>query len=206
MITIRTFAATLTVLLVTAPAAASIDAWLDLSVPMNHPQSEDVCLRKHTMTATYGIPGASLMEGLITPHLAWTQATGDHDDVNEITRGAAANLVARYVDDAYDEATHTMSYTMDLDVRALSIAGGASVAGRTDAVRRAKLFLVAMADNMAALSTNNFRLRVRFLGLPSQVGLPGTKLYATTTYAYSATSPLIAAYRAELLDVNGSCD
>src|SRR5688500_7599396 len=144
------------------PSRASIDAWLDLSMPMQHPQGDDACLRKHTMIASFGVPMASVMEGLITPHLAWNQAAGEHVDLNEITRGAAANLVARYVSDGFNEVTGVWSYSMELDVTALAQANGTTLAGRSDTVRRAKLFLVAAAENMARFSANRFQLRVRF--------------------------------------------
>ena len=32
------------------------------------------------------------------------------------------------------------------------------------------------------------------------------RLYATTTYPYTASSPLLAAYDSELIDLNGSCE
>lgn len=187
------------------PARASIDAWLDLSVPMQHPQGDDSCLRRHTMVASYGVPMASVMEGLITPHLGWDQASGEHVDLNVITNGAAANLVARYVSDAYNETTRVWSYNMELDVTALSQANGTSLAGRTDTVRRAKLFLLAAAENMARISANKFQLRVTFVGLPSQTNVPGARLHSTTTYAYSASSTLLATYKSQLINVENMC-
>lgn len=196
--------ATLAVL-ASLPAHASIDAWLDLTVPMQHPQGDDACLRKHTMIASYGVPMASVMEGLITPHLAWDQASGEHVDLNEITNGAAAHLVARYVSDGFNEVTRVWSYNMELDVTALSQANGTTLAGRTDTVRRAKLFLVAAAENMARMSSNRFQLRVTFVGLPSQTNVPGAKLNATTLYAYSASSTLLATYKSQLINVENMC-
>jgi hypothetical protein len=199
------FASFAFVLVTSLPAHASIDAWLELTVPMQHPQGDDACLRKHTMIASYGVPMASVMEGLITPQLAWDQASGEHVDLNEITSGAAANLVARYVSDSYNEATHVWSYNMELDVTALKNASGTTLAGRSDTVRRAKLFLVAAAENMARLSGNRFQLRVTFVGLPSQTNVPGAKLNATTIYPYSSASTLLATYKSQLINVENMC-
>ena len=172
---------------------------------MQHPQGDDACLRKHTMIASFGVPMASVMEGLITPQLAWSQASGEHIDLNEITEGAAAPIVARYVSDGFNETTRVWSYNMELDVTALSQANGTTIAGRSDTVRRAKLFLVAAADNMARFSSNRFQLRVKFVGLPSQTNVVGTKLNATTLYAYSSSSTLLAAYKTELINVENMC-
>ena len=113
--------------------------------------------------------------------------------------------VWRYISDGYNETTHVWSYSMELDVTALSAANGTSLARRSDTIHRAKLFLVAMAHNMALISGNRFQLRVAFVGLPSQLGLAGTRLNATTTYAYSAASALLASYKAQLIDVGSMC-
>lgn len=187
------------------PARATVEAWLDVTVPMRHPQGSDVCLRPHAMIGSFGVPMISVMESLITPQLMWNQATGQHEDVNQITKNAAAPIVARYVSDSFNETTRVWSYSMELDVRALAAARGSSLVGRADVIRRAKLFLVAAADTMGRLSANRYQLRVRFVGLPDQTGLPGTRLYPTTTSAYSAASSLLARYRAELINVESMC-
>ena len=187
------------------PARATVEAWLDVTVPMRHPQGSDVCLRRHAMIGSFGVPMVSVMESLITPQLMWNQATGQHEDVNQITKNAAAPIVARYVTDTFNEVTKVWSYTMELDVTRLAAARGSSLVGRADTVRRAKLFLVAAADTMGRLSANRFQLRVRFVGLPDQTGLTGTRLYATTTSPYSAVSTLLARYRAELINVESMC-
>lgn len=193
------------VLLAAAPASATIDAWLDVTVPMEHPHTQDVCLRSHTNMASFGVPWVSMMDALLAPQHAWHQATGTHEDVNLVTAGAAARLVGRYVADGYDEATGVWSYDMELDVAALAAANGDGVEGRADTIRRAKLFLVAMADTMGAAAKRGYRLKVRFVGLPRQDDLPGTRLYASTTWAYGPRSSLLAAYRQELVDRQGSC-
>jgi hypothetical protein len=190
---------------VAMPARATVEAWLDVTVPMRHPQGSDVCLRPHAMIGSFGVPMVSVMESLITPQLMWNQSTGEHEDVNQITKNAAAPIVARYVIDGFNETTRVWSYSMDLDVRALAAARGSSLAGRADTIRRAKLFLVAAADTLGRLSNNRFQLRVRFIGLPDQTGVAGTRLYATTTSAYSAASTLLQRYRAELINVESMC-
>lgn len=193
-------------LLVAVPAHASVDAWFDVAVPMQHPQGDDACLRKHTMIASFGVPMASVMENLITPQLAWMQASGEHVDVNEITEGAAAPLVARYVSDSFNEANGVWSYSMELDVTALSAANGTSLTGRKDTIRRAKLFLVALSENLRTLSANRFLLRVKFVGLPSQTGIAGTKLNATTSSPYSGPSALLTQYKAQMINAENMCN
>jgi MYXO-CTERM domain-containing protein len=44
-----------------------------------------------------------------------------------------------------------------------------------------------------------YRLFLSFEGLPSQSGLTGTRLNATTSWPYTAASSLLAAYEAELI-------
>jgi hypothetical protein len=55
------------------------------------------------------------------------------------------------------------------------------------------------------LTVGLWRVKVKFVGLPSQSSLPGTKLYATTSSPYSAASALLAAYTKELVNREGSC-
>ncbi len=55
------------------------------------------------------------------------------------------------------------------------------------------------------MTGGRYRLRVTFVGLPPQTGLPGARLHAATAYPYTASSSLLSAYEAELIDVGGTC-
>ncbi len=182
------------------PARATVDAYLPYYVPVRALQTDDICLEQRTMWAELGIPPASQMEALTAPAYVY-RLGGGQVDVNELSR--AGGLVATYVDDRFDG--DVLSYEMVLDVSALSAGHGTSLAGRTATVTTAKLYLLALGASLAAVSPRGYRLSLRFVGLPSQHGVAGTTLNATTRWPYTATSPLLLAYASELLNVDGSC-
>jgi hypothetical protein len=189
--------------LFSVPAQATVDGFIEYHVPYFHPQTEDICLMKQTMFTSFGVPEASQMHGT----LAQTRIFADQPApryLNINLAGTSPAMVGTYVTDAVTD-TGVFEYSMRLDLGALAAANGAGREGRAATVKAAKLFLIAMAANMASISYGSYRLRVQLIGLPSQQDLPGTPLYATTLYAYSAGSPLLAAYRRELLNVEGSC-
>lgn len=189
-----------------APRAdATIDAILDYTIAVEHPQTGDLCFRTLPMHASIGIPPASLMMGVFSPALAFNQTgvPAGHVDINVVTKSGAAP-VATYVSDAID-ANGVVSYEMRVDVTPVAQKNGATAAGRARTIANAKVALLSMAESLDKLSGGKYKLRVTFVGLPSQAGLSGTPLNATTSFPYSAGSPLLAKYAAELIDVGGSC-
>lgn len=196
---VRLFALAL-VVAASTPARATVDAFLEYTIPYQHLQTEDVCLTRQTMLASIGIPAGSVMRATFSPNAIFNE-NGGFTSINLIA--TTPPMVAAYVSDRYIGAT--MEYRMTVDVTALSAANGNTVAGRAATVRAAKLALLAMSDNLRALSNGNYRLWLTFIGLPTQTGLSGTRLHATTQYPYSGFSTLLPAYQRELIDVGGSC-
>jgi hypothetical protein len=200
---VRLFVA-LMVLAAAAPARATVDALLDYQVPYQHLQTDDVCFLHQTMWAEIGIPPASLMRAVFAPNQIFNETGLPTPYVNINLAATHPAMVASYVSDSY--AGNVLTYEMSLDVTKLEAANGSTVAGRSATVKSAKLALLAVARSVAGLAgAGSWKLRVTFVGLPSQTGLTGTKLYATTQYAYGPGSPLLTAYEQELINVGGSC-
>lgn len=181
-------------------ARATVDAFIPYFVPVQHLQTDDVCLERQTMWAELGIPPASQMEAIAAATLVYRQG-GEHVDVNMLSQWGG--LVPSYVSDHY--VGDVLNYEMTLDVSALAARLGTSLSGRQQTVRAAKLYLLAMAKSLAEIAPAGYRLTARFTGLPSQAGLNGTRLYAQTSWPYSAGSSLLAAYEHELVNVEGGC-
>ncbi len=194
----------LALFLIPTSANATIEGFIDYTIPYYHPQSGDICLKSVPMLAEFGIPQTSLMRGTLAETRVFAEApTPRYVNIN--LAGTTPAMVGTYVADSITPAGE-YTYTMKLDVTALSKSNGTSTTGRAATIHAAKLFLIAMADNMKSLSDGKqWYLRVEFIGLPSQTGLSGTHLHARTTCAYSPLSPLLAAYRKELINVGGSC-
>ncbi|MCC6624463.1 MAG: hypothetical protein IT385_24655 [Deltaproteobacteria bacterium] len=187
----------------TIPAHATVEGFIQYTVPYKSVQTDDICFMRLPMLAQFGIPQAAVTVASLTP-TAILKNFPTPQFVNINLAAPTKRMVHTYVSDAIT-STGVWEYTMKLDVSALSTANGTTLAGRTSTIKSAKLALLAIARNMDDLSDGNYRLRVTFTGLPSQTGVVGTKLYATTQYAYTATSPLLVAYENELIDVEGSC-
>lgn len=192
-----------TLCLTTLPAQATVEGYITYNVPYRHLQTDDICWMRLPLWSSFGIPAANVTQASLAP----TQILKDFPTrqyVNVNLAAPAKAMVHTYVSDA-TTASGVLEYTMKLDVSALSTANGTTASGRAATIRSAKLALLAIARNLDDLSDGNYRLRVTFVGLPSQTGLVGTKLNATTAYPYTATSPLLIAYESELIDVGGSC-
>jgi hypothetical protein len=184
------------------PTQATVDAYVLYNVPYRSVQTDDICFMRLPLLGSFGIPQASLAQASLLP----TQIRRDYPVgyFNNNLAAPAKLMVHTYVSDSYT-GTGVWEYSMKLDVRALATFNGTSLTGRRATIQSAKLALLAIARNMDDLSDGNYRLTVQFIGLPSQTSLPGTTLYATTRYPYTASSPLLIAYERELIDVEGSC-
>ncbi len=186
------------------PADATVDAILDYTIVYQEPQSEDFCYRTMPMHAELGIPGGSLMLAVFAPVQIYNQSGMPSRYLDISLVSTQPPMVPTYVSDSID-ANGTMNYAMKVDVTALAKANGTTSMGRLKTVRAAKLSLLAMARSMSELSGAKYRLKVTFVGLPSQSGLPGAVLPAATTWPYTASSPLLATLQKEWINAGGSC-
>ncbi len=185
------------------PAHATVDALIDYTVAYQHTQTDDVCLATHRTLASLGVPAAAQAEASLAPALVYR--SGDVPaQVNINLLATQPAMVAGYVFDSITDSG-VWEYSMTLDVRALAAANGSTVAGRKATVDAAKLLVVVMTENMQLFAPGSWRLSVQILGLPSQSGLSGTYLYPTTRWPYTASSSLVASYRSELINVEGTC-
>ncbi len=184
-------------------AQATVEGFILYNIPYKSLQTDDICWMRLPMLAQFGIPQAAIIQASLAPtSILKDFPTRSYVNIN--LASPSRPLVHTYVSDNVT-ASGVWEYTMKLDVTKLAAANGYALGGRVATIRTAKLALLALARNMDDISDGNFRLRVTFTGLPSQVGVSGTKLNATTAYAYTSTSPLLIAYERELIDVEGSC-
>jgi hypothetical protein len=185
------------------PAHATVDAFMELNVPYRELQTDDVCFMKSKMWAVIGIPQGSVMNGAFRPvYVFQDQNRTAFPYVNVNVLATTPALVPSYVSDSW--AGTVVEYRMKLDVTKYAVANGTTLAGRTKTITTAKLAVLAMARNLARMGSA-YRLWITFVGLPSQTGIVGTKLYATTSSAYTASSTLLAAYERELVNRSRSC-
>lgn len=187
------------------PSFATVDALIDYTIIHRQLQTDDVCYKTLPMWAEIGIPAASQMQGTLAPAWIFKQNSlgNTYVDINEISR--TSGLKAEYVNDSFDAQTGVYTYSMRLDLSQHPAISDSSGKARQAIVDQAKFMLLAMNKNLGLYYPGKYKLWLTVSGLPSQTGLSGTPLPATTQYPYTAQSPLKAAFEKELINVGGSC-
>jgi len=198
-----------------APAHATVDALIPAIVIVKNVQTEGYCYLKVPVAAEVGIPIGEMIAATLSPHWALrnrvtaggfpelTTIRGtSYVNLNELAVGTP--LKHTYLLDEYKGSTFI--YRAELDVSELAAKNGATLDGRRATVLKTKLALLGIAKDMglAAGAGNPWQLHLAVKGLPSQTGLSGTPVYATTAWPYTAGSPLLAKYTAELIR-SGDC-
>lgn len=95
--------------------------------------------------------------------------------------------------DNYNGVVHEPSLTIDV-----SAMPRATVSQRLELLTHVKLAMLAITETLYT----PYRVAITVAGLPSQVGIARSSfrtVHATTNWPYSASSPLLASYKAELL-------
>jgi len=94
--------------------------------------------------------------------------------------------------------TPTYVATVEIDVRPLL-----GIFPNTVVLTKAKLALLAITENLRQDHGRDYRVTVNYIGLPSQVGVPGTALPAQKTYEYNTAT--LRALQTEWIDTSGQC-
>lgn len=188
---------------VTLPAHATVEAISDMQLVTQEVQGGGLCIKSVPVGAVYGIGGPPEMKAVFTPYRipiidTDLSVTSRNINATATTPAMAFNVVS-------GDFIEFPDFSVRVDVSALAAANGTTLSGRQSTVTAAKLALIGMTKNLARIGGGLFRLRVQFIGLPSQSGLAGTFLYPTTTSPYSGPSALLAAYNRELINVEGRC-
>ncbi len=188
-----------------AGANATVSEYTEFFIPYERAQSGYVCLDKQIMEAEFGIPLASLMEGIFTETKTLHQmlgGTSTYKNINVLVNGTTT-IPYTYNFDRYSSSGVT-DYSFTLDMAGFNTLNGATVAGRQKTKNTAKLALIAMLKTAEAIhGAGNFRLWVKFNNLPSQAGLSGSLVYSGgvdwPSWPYTATSSVYTTYKTEMI-------
>lgn len=188
-----------------AGANATVSEYTEFFIPYERAQSGYVCLDKQIMEAEFGIPLASLMEGIFTETKTLHQmlgGTSTYKNINVLVNGTTT-IPYTYNFDRYISSGVT-DYSFTLDMAGFNTLNGATVAGRQKTKNTAKLALIAMLKTAEAIhGAGNFRLWVKFNNLPSQAGLSGSLVYSGgvdwPSWPYTATSSVYTTYKTEMI-------
>jgi MYXO-CTERM domain-containing protein len=200
-------------LLVASGAHATVDGVFSTNIIYQDPQEEGYCYASVPVYGEVGIPSAIKAEASLSPSYAllsvsmpegWAdrQVIGGRSyiDVNAISRGAGIKHSYVFDNVASGPNGDVLEYEAELDVTDLAAENGTDLAGRGKTIAQAKLALLALAKNLKESSPSGlYRLKVSFKGLPSQSGLTGEPVYASSSWPYTGASPVLAAYEKELI-------
>ena len=188
-----------------AGANATVSEYTEFFIPYERAQSGYVCLDKQIMEAEFGIPLASLMEGIFSETKTLHQmlgGTSTYKNINLLVNGAT-KIPYTYNFDRYT-SSGKWDYSFTLDMAAFNSLNGSTVAGRQKTKNTAKLALIAMIKTAEVThGAGNFRLWVKFNNLPSQAGLSGSIVHSSgvdwPTWPYTSSSGVYNTYRTEMI-------
>jgi hypothetical protein len=186
-------------------ASATVDVMLPYTIAYEELQSGDLCLVSMVSWAEIGIPEASAAQASFAPSLILRTNIGRPSEQININVLANQNIVAQYADESYP-GNGVINLKFSLDMGAFSAANGLSTEGRQKTIDYAKLSILALTRNAELLNrSGKYQVDVEVQNLPSQQGLRGSTVHAKTRFPYTSSSPVLATYRKELLNLTGNC-
>ncbi len=186
-------------------ANATVSEYSEFFIPYERAQSGYVCLDRQIMQAEFGIPLASLMEGIFAETKTLHQVLGGtstYKNINLLVNGATT-IPYTYNFDRYTNSG-VFEYSFTLDMAAFNTLNGSTVAGRQKTKNTAKLALIAILKTAESIhGTGNFRVWLKFNNLPPQTGLSGSTVYGGgidwPTWPYTASSSIYQTYKTEMI-------
>lgn len=188
------------------PARATVSEYAEFYVPYARIQSEYICLSQQIMEAEFGIPLASILNGVFSETQSLRQTIGgsnSYQNINLLVDGNARITPILNFDRYQDNGIYDYSFTLDL--AAFIALNGDAQEGRQKTVNIAKLAVIAIIKTAERVhKPGKFRVWIKFDNLPDATGLSGQPVYAGKTdwpgWPFTAGSPLYKAYVAELID------
>lgn len=184
---------------------ATVSEYGEFYIPYQRLQSEATCLNRQIMQAEYGIPLASMLQGVFSETRTLQQnlgGTSPYININLLVNGSTT-IPHTYNFDRYT-SSGVYDYSFTLDMGPFNTLNGNTVAGRQKTKDLAKLALISVIKTAEAThGTGHFRVWLKFDNLPSQSSLSGSMVHAGgtdwPTWPYTASSPLYQTYKTEMI-------
>ena len=194
------------ILLSSSPARATSSAFAEYYVPFERIQSQRICLSKQMMEAEFGIPLASILQGVFSETRTLRQAISfpnRYENINLLANASAPITPELAFDRYHDNGVYDYSFT--LDMAAISALNGSSTAGRQKTIDIAKLAVIATVKTAELThKKNKFRVWIKFENLPSTAGLTGAAVYSGGSgdwpvWPYTSGSSVYEGYLGEMI-------
>lgn len=187
-------------------ALATVSEYTPYYIPYERYQSGFICMHQQMMLAEFGIPLASLINGIVAPTRTLVQKSSGAPDYQNINLLAPeeARIEWSLNFDRYHSDTGVTDYSFRLDLAAFDALYGNTVAERQKTRDLAKLMLIALVQTAEVLhGEGQFRIWVQWQNLPAQSDLAGLVVNEGgadwPTWPWTSTSPAYEAYQAEML-------
>ena len=189
-----------------SPAGATSSAYAEYYVPYERIQSQNICLSKQIMEAEFGIPLASILQGVFSETRTLRQASSfpnRYENINLLANEEALIEPVLAFDRYHNNGVVDYSFTHD--IASISALNGASSAGRQKTIDIAKLAVIATVKTAELThKKNKFRVWIKFENLPSTAGLTGAAVYSGGSdwpvWPYTSSSSVYQGYLAEMID------
>ena len=188
-----------------SPAGATSSAYAEYYVPYERIQSQNICLSKQIMEAEFGIPLASILQGVFSETRTLRQASSfpnRYENINLLANEEALIEPVLAFDRYHNNGI--VDYSFTLDMAAISAFNGVSSAGRQKTIDIAKLAVIATVKTAELThKKNKFRVWIKFENLPSAAGLTGAAVYSGgndwPVWPYTSSSSVYLGYLVEMI-------
>lgn len=186
-------------------AHATSSGYADFYIPYKQIQSDYTCLNRQTMEAVFGIPLASIVQGVFAETRTYQQSMvgpGRYVNINLLANEATTIAPQLNFDRYHDNGVYDYSFTLDLV--ALNTVNGGSVAGRQKTMDIAKLSVISILKTAELThKPGKFRVWIKFDNLPSMAGVSGAAVNAGgadwPAWPYTSASSLYRTYLSEMI-------
>ena len=190
-------------LVLSTSSKATVSEFNHFFIPYERIQSNYICLNKQIMKAEFGIPLASMFEGIFSQTQTLNQVLSGNStrfNINLLVSGSTSvtyNL-------NFDRQTSggVTDYSFTLNMAAFNTLNGNSSAGQLKTIKTAKLSVISIIKTAELLhGTGNFRVWIKFNNLPPLAAANGVNAGATDwpAWPFTSSSPVYQAYKSQLI-------
>ena len=184
-------------------AQATVESRINYFVYADAVQTSGYCEIGMPMIAEFGMPAEPYMKGLFSKAIAAEHTIGQPLAYKDINVLSDSSFNFQLTNQEYQENQAVWNFNMTMNLSGLSSQANTREK-RAEVIETAKLAIIGINANLQE-AVGLYKLKLKVMGLPNQSDLEGERVYEETQYPYTSSSPLVAAYRSELINVEGEC-
>jgi len=193
-------------LAVSSSSKATVSEFNHFFIPYERIQSNYICLDKQIMKATFGIPLASMFEGIFSKTQTLDQVLSGNSprfNINLLVKGSTS--IAYSLNFDRQTTSGITDYSFTLNMAAFNTLNGSSNAGQLKTINTAKLAIISIIKTAESLhGAGQFRVWIKFNNLPPQAAANGVNAGASDwpAWPFTSSSPVYQQYQLQLISPN----